>query len=88
MSVPDLAVERAERIRSNLADRSVVAEGTEIHVTASIGLAFAAAGRSRNEMALIMTADEALYPGQGQWPQLRRVWAPRDATGTATDGIG
>jgi two-component system, cell cycle response regulator len=61
VSVPDLAVERAERIRSNLADRSVVAEGTEIHVTASIGLAFAAAGRSRNEMALIMTADEALY---------------------------
>ena len=61
VSVPDLATERAERIRSNLAERTVVAEGTEIRVTASIGLAFAAPGRSRNEMALIMTADEALY---------------------------
>ena len=61
VSVPDLAAERAERIRSNLAERTVVAEGTEIRVTASIGLAFAAPGRSRNEMALIMTADEALY---------------------------
>jgi two-component system cell cycle response regulator len=61
VSVPDLAAERAERIRSNLAERSVIAEGTEIRVTASIGLAFAAPGRSRNEMALIMAADEALY---------------------------
>ena len=61
VSVPDLAADRAERIRSNLAERTVVAEGTEIRVTASIGLAFAAPGRSRNEMALIMTADEALY---------------------------
>jgi two-component system, cell cycle response regulator len=61
VSVPDLAAERAERIRSNLAERSIVAEGTEIRVTASIGLAFAAPGRTRNEMALIMTADEALY---------------------------
>lgn len=61
VSVPDLAAERAERIRSNLAERSIVAEGTEIRVTASIGLAFSVPGRSRNEMALIMTADEALY---------------------------
>ena len=61
VSVPDLAAERAERIRSNLAERRIVAEGTEIRVTVSIGLAFAAAGRSRNEMALIMAADEALY---------------------------
>ena len=61
VSVPDLAAERAERIRSNLAERCIVAEGTEIRVTASIGLAFAAPGRTRNEMALIMTADEALY---------------------------
>ena len=61
VSVPDLAADRAERIRSNLAERTVMAEGTGIRVTASIGLAFAPAGRSRNEMALIMTADEALY---------------------------
>jgi two-component system cell cycle response regulator len=61
VSVPDLAADRAERIRSNLAERTVMAEGPGIRVTASIGLAFAPAGRSRNEMALIMTADEALY---------------------------
>ena len=61
VSVPDLAAERAERIRSNLAERTVIAEGTTLRVTASIGMAFAAPGRSRNEMALIMTADEALY---------------------------
>jgi two-component system cell cycle response regulator len=61
VSVPDLAADRAERIRSILAERTVMAEGTGIRVTASIGLAFAPAGRSRNEMALIMTADEALY---------------------------
>jgi two-component system, cell cycle response regulator len=61
VSVPDLAADRAERIRSNLAERTVMAEGIGIRVTASIGLAFAPAGRSRNEMALIMTADEALY---------------------------
>jgi two-component system, cell cycle response regulator len=61
VSVPDLAADRAERIRSNLAERTVMVEGTGIRVTASIGLAFAPAGRSRNEMALIMTADEALY---------------------------
>ena len=62
VSVPDLATERAERIRANLAERTVVAEGTEIRVDeASIGLAFAPPGRSRTEMALIMTADEALY---------------------------
>jgi two-component system, cell cycle response regulator len=61
VSVPDLAADRAERIRANLAERNIVAEGAEVRVTASIGLAFAAPGRSRNEMALIMSADEALY---------------------------
>ena len=33
-SVPDLATERAERIRSNLAERTIIAEGHEIRVTA------------------------------------------------------
>jgi two-component system, cell cycle response regulator len=66
VSVPDLAADRAERIRSNLAERTVMAEGTGIRVTASIGLAFAPAGRSRNEMALIMTADEALYRAKAE----------------------
>ena len=61
VSVPDLATERAERIRSNLAERRLVAPGVEIRVTASIGLAFAGPESARNAMALITTADEALY---------------------------
>jgi two-component system cell cycle response regulator len=65
-SIPDLATERAERIRSNLAERTILAEGHEIRVTASIGLAYAPPGRSRNEMALIMTADEALYRAKAE----------------------
>jgi two-component system, cell cycle response regulator len=65
-SVPDLASERAERIRSNLAERSITAQGHEIRVTASIGLAYAPPGRSRNEMALIMSADDALYRAKAE----------------------
>jgi two-component system, cell cycle response regulator len=61
VSVPDLATERAERIRWNITERKIVAVGVEIPVTASIGLAYSAPGRSRNEMGLIMTADQALY---------------------------
>jgi diguanylate cyclase (GGDEF)-like protein len=61
VSVPDLATERAERIRSNLAARTITAEGQKLRVTASIGLAFGPPARSRNEMTLIMTADAALY---------------------------
>jgi diguanylate cyclase (GGDEF)-like protein len=65
-SVPHLATERAERIRSNLAQRSVFADGRDIRVTASIGLAYAPPGRSRNETALIVTADEALYRAKAE----------------------
>ncbi len=43
-----------------------VTEGIEIQVTASIGLAFAPPAGSRNEMALIMTADEALYQAKAE----------------------
>jgi two-component system, cell cycle response regulator len=61
VSVPDLATERAERIRWNITERKIVAAGAEIPVTASIGLAYSSPGRTRNEMGLIMTADQALY---------------------------
>jgi two-component system, cell cycle response regulator len=66
MSVPDLATERAERIRSNLAERTIVAEGKEIRVTASIGLAFAGPGSTRNAIALLTRADEALYQAKAE----------------------
>jgi diguanylate cyclase (GGDEF)-like protein len=66
VSVPDLATERAERIRSSLTERRIIADGQEVQVTASIGLAFAPPGRSRNEMALFITADQALYRAKAE----------------------
>jgi diguanylate cyclase (GGDEF)-like protein len=66
VSVPERAVERAERIRSNIAVRRIAAEGQQVRVTASIGLAYAPPGRTRGEMALIMTADEALYRAKAE----------------------
>lgn len=66
ISVAHLAFDRADRIRTNLAKRRIRTEGKEIQVTASIGLAFGPPGRTRNEMALIMTADEALYQAKAQ----------------------
>jgi two-component system, cell cycle response regulator len=66
ISVAHQALDRANRIRTNLAQRRIRAEGNEIQVTASIGLAFGPPGRPRNEMAMIMTADEALYQAKAQ----------------------
>jgi len=66
ISVAHLALDRADRIRTNLAQRRIRTEGNEIQVTASIGMAFGPPGRTRNEMALIMTADEALYQAKAQ----------------------
>jgi diguanylate cyclase (GGDEF)-like protein len=61
VSAPDLATERAERIRSNLDGRSIHAAGNEIRVTVSIGLAFGQPGRPSSELVLIEAADQALY---------------------------
>jgi diguanylate cyclase (GGDEF)-like protein len=61
VSVPDLAIERAEIIRCELAARRIIARDAELRVTASVGLAFAPPGRSRNSSALIISADQALY---------------------------
>jgi len=61
VSSSDRAIERAERIRADLAGRRIMAGKDEIQVTASLGLSFSAPGRSRHTMALIQTADQALY---------------------------
>src|SRR5262249_27193630 len=61
VSAPDLATERAERIRSNLAERRILVSGETIRVTVSIGLAFSPPGRVRTELALLEIADQALY---------------------------
>ena len=61
VSAPDLATERAERIRSSLESRTIQAGRDEVQVTISVGLAFGPHGRPRNELALIAAADQALY---------------------------
>jgi len=61
VSAPGPARERAERIRGSLAERRIVASDDEIQVTASLGLSFSPPGRPHHTMALIQTADQALY---------------------------
>jgi diguanylate cyclase (GGDEF)-like protein len=61
VSAPDLATDRAERIRSNLAERHLSAGKVDIQVTVSIGVAFGPPDRHCNEITLIETADRALY---------------------------
>ncbi len=61
VSAPDLATERAERIRSSLEGRPIHAAGNEIRVTVSIGLAVGQPGRPNSELVLIEAADQALY---------------------------
>jgi diguanylate cyclase (GGDEF)-like protein len=58
---PDQATERAERIREALAERRIRAGGAALHVTASLGLAFAPADRVSSGAALITAADRCLY---------------------------
>jgi two-component system, cell cycle response regulator len=61
VAAPDQATERAERVRSILASRRIVAAGVPLRVTASLGLAFTPPGRLRSIAALIATADKGLY---------------------------
>src|SRR5262249_48923502 len=56
VSIQELAIQRAEIIRRELATRRISAGDDEIQVTASVGLAFAPPGRSRNATALIISA--------------------------------
>ncbi len=61
VAAPDLAAERAERIRANLADRQIMVGGKTICMTASIGVSYAPAGRPHSVMAMISAADRGLY---------------------------
>jgi diguanylate cyclase (GGDEF)-like protein len=58
---PDLATERAERIRTNLSSRAIRAGRETLHVTASIGLAYAPPELPRPAAELITVADRCLY---------------------------
>ena len=66
VSLAVLAVQRAERIRLALARRTISAGAQDIRLTASVGLAFNPPGWSRNERALIISADRALYEAKAQ----------------------
>jgi diguanylate cyclase (GGDEF)-like protein len=61
VAAPDLATERAERIRSNLAARRIAAPSALVRITASLGLAYEPAGRFRSFSAMITAADRCLY---------------------------
>jgi two-component system, cell cycle response regulator len=61
IATPEQARERAERIRHNLAGRRIVVSGKSIHVTASLGMAFAPSGQRRRSAALLADADLGLY---------------------------
>ncbi len=61
VAAPDQATERAERVRSTLASRRILAEGVPLRVTASLGLSFTPPGRPRSVASLIATADKGLY---------------------------
>jgi diguanylate cyclase (GGDEF)-like protein len=58
---PDLATERAERIRTNLSTRLISAGGDALCVTASVGLAYAPPEQPRPAAELITAADRCLY---------------------------
>ncbi len=66
VSDPDLAIERAERIRRNLAGRPVWVGTEQIRVTASIGLAFSPPSRIRSDRIMIVRADQALYKAKAE----------------------
>ena len=66
VSSPDLAIERAEQIRSSLAGRSIRAGECELRVTVSIGVAVASAMHAQGELELIEAADRALYQAKSE----------------------
>jgi diguanylate cyclase (GGDEF)-like protein len=61
VSLVTLALKRAERIRKELAARTIAAAAFEVRLTTSVGLSFNPPGWPRNERALIVLADQALY---------------------------
>jgi two-component system, cell cycle response regulator len=66
VSLATLAVQRAERIRIELSDRVIDAGKHHVRLTASVGLSFNPPGRPRNERALIISADQALYQAKAR----------------------
>jgi diguanylate cyclase (GGDEF)-like protein len=55
------AAERAERVRWSLASRKLSIVGTDLRVTVSIGLSFGSPTRLQHALALLVSADQAMY---------------------------
>lgn len=90
VAAPDLATERAERIRLNLSEARIVTERAIVRVTASLGLAFAEAGSFRSAGVLLAIADHGLYQakhsGRNRVVFQYNAPAPQpDLSGTRTD---
>ncbi len=66
ISLATLAVQRAERIRVELAARMIDAGAHHVRLTTSVGLSFNPPGWPRNERALIISADQALYQAKAR----------------------
>ncbi len=60
------AAERAERIRTSLERRQIMAGEDEISVTASLGMAFNPPNCASNDNGLIVMADRALYQAKSE----------------------
>jgi len=80
VAAPDLAAERAERVRKGLAARRFFAEGQPLRITASIGMAYAPPGRPRPAAVLISAADQCLL--QAKHAGRDRVVAGREPPGS------
>jgi diguanylate cyclase (GGDEF)-like protein len=65
-SSPDLATERAEQIRRNVAARRIRTSSAEIRVTISVGLAYSSPESPHRPLSLIELADDALYQAKGE----------------------
>ncbi len=66
ISLATLAAQRAERIRVELAARTIDAGVHRVRLTTSVGLSFNPPGWPRNERALIISADQALYQAKAR----------------------
>jgi diguanylate cyclase (GGDEF)-like protein len=85
------AIERAERIRTRLANRPLRVGNELLRVTASLGLSYAPAGRISNLMNLIAAADEALYEakeaGRDRVIASRRMYGHSQGKTESVDGL-
>ena len=83
VAAPDQATERAERLRTSLSSRRILADGVPLRVTASLGLSFAPPGRPRSIHALISTADQGLYQAKNSGRD--RIVFSHELTGRTVD---